>query len=206
MNSKMFRDIIKIKKFPYLVTILFLSIGWGLTHIVDRILQSPIIEYKLTVKECSKDWKILSYLITNISRDKSFQGLKFSLVLEDSKKGRFLSIIGPKLYPPIWESKSGEKPHLEPEYVEFDVKELQPNSKVGVEIKLSGDYYPDLRFSSENQTIILLKANCETFLVKNEFYIILGLIGFWFVLIVFYLYCIARNEKNSKSICHCQNE
>ena len=37
----------RIEKIPYIITILIAFTGWGMTHIVNRLLQSPIIEYNL---------------------------------------------------------------------------------------------------------------------------------------------------------------
>ena len=193
-------NILKIDKLPYLLTVLFVLIGWGLTHTVDRLLKSPIIEYKIIYKDSQDKSQLLVYEIANISRDKVFRNLQFELLLTDTRKGKFKGDECTLLIcPPMNITK---EPETGDDTFRFFLEEFHPNWKIGVSLKLSGDNNPTLHFSTiaddgkyRNQPVMLLQSSFETFLVKHEFGIIVILLIAWCFLILIYFYALSKSDR-----------
>lgn len=200
-------NILKTEKFPYLLTILFALIGWSLTHSVDRLINSPIIEYKLK-KECSGNGrKLVSYEITNISRDRLFENIEFKLLCKRGCKGKFLQ-AKLKLPPPM---DISEEVEMDDDYVKFSIPELHPDWKLLLTVEMSEDFNPTLHFSSkksanDNKPIRLLRSSFETYLIKHELKIIIGLIVFWSLLIILYLVLIGGKNNSGSREAPCQSK
>lgn len=72
-------NLIKLDKIPYLLTVLFLLLGWSVSHIADRLLSAPIVEYHYD-EAIKGDVKTVEYTINNISYDKLYKNLRFSIL------------------------------------------------------------------------------------------------------------------------------
>lgn len=198
-------NILKTEKFPYLLTILFALIGWGLTHSVDRLINSPIIEYKLKKEFSENGGKTVSYEITNISRDRLFENLEFKLLCKRGYKGKFLKAKS-KPFPPM---DLPEEVEFGDEYVKITIPEFHPDWKFILTVKMSEDFYPTLHFSSKNSAtgnkpIRLLQSGFETCIIKHELQIIVGLIALWLLTIVIYLALIGKKNNSEPDVKPCQ--
>lgn len=195
MDSKILRKILTNKEFPYLLTILFVLVGWSFTHVVNRLLQSPTLEYK--IRESREKANSLSYEIENITRDKLFKDLTFLLLFDGPAKEKLIKADLVVLPPARISGEVKLPPVVEAEYAKFFVPEFHPNwrmaLKVELKVGLSEKEYPRLRFSTgDDKPIRLVPASFETFLVKHEFSIILILLVSWSLLIISYLYCLGK--------------
>jgi hypothetical protein len=65
-------------KAPYLVSLILGVLGWLVSHMVDRIIEAPTLEYHIQ-KETAADRSMLSVELHNITREKSFEGLKATI-------------------------------------------------------------------------------------------------------------------------------
>ena len=198
-------DILRTEKFPYLLTILFALIGWGLTHSVDRLINSPIIEYKLTKEFTENRKQLVSYEITNISRDRLFQNIEFKLLHKRGSKGK-LSQANSKTFPPM---DLPEQVQFGAEYATITIPEFHPDWKFVLTVEMSEDFYPTLHFSSKNpaagnRPIRLLRSGFETYIIKHELQIIVGLIALWLLTIVIYLAFIAKHNNAEPETKPCQ--
>jgi len=190
-------SVFKIDKLPYLLTILFVLVGWGLKHSVDRLLKSPIIEYKME-KSGLKKGQLIVYEITNISRDTVFRNLQFEFLV-DTEKSKFMQDkCKLTIHPPLNIQKRADKGDG---HFKFSLEEFHPSCKVGVDLELSGDVSPTLHFSTisdsgspTSQPVMLLSSSFDTLLVKHELGIIKVLVLVWVALILVFLFAIKRSN------------
>ena len=195
-------NILTLEKIPYLLTMLFALIGWTLTHIADRLLQSPIIEYRVEEQQDNND-RTVSLTLTNISKDKLFKDVQFDWLIQDINKGKFIRDSSYLTeFPPMTLQTTEE---TEEDHVRFTIKEFHPSWKLQLTSKVLGSALPTLHFSTmsniqeKNPTvepIFLIDASFETFLVKNELEILFYLLLLWFLLIMAYIILFFSKAKS----------
>jgi hypothetical protein len=179
-----FDRVVRLEKFPYLLTLLFVLLGWGLTHTVDRLLDSPLIEY--TVKQEAKEGSVnIEYQITNITRDKLFKGLSFLVMLPDTPKARIVKASWAVL-PPIRLDPSAKEPDTNAMRAIYYVPQFHPNCSIRLQVLISGSVVPPLRFSSSDTAVMLIHSSLQTFLVRNEICILVILMATWSIAILAY--------------------
>lgn len=171
---------LRVEKAPYLVTILFASLGWGTKHTVDRILASPTIEYTYEVRDTSQN-KSVTVTLRNVSHDKIFKNLLFVLLLPPDAPGEFLSVKKTALSP-AWEGDN--PPHKTKHSGTFDLPALHPNWEVRLVATFSGDISPTLRLHSSETSVRLVQPSVETFLVKHELLFFTSMIIIWALVIL----------------------
>ncbi len=191
------------EKMPYLLTLLIALCGWGFTHIVDRLLQSPVVEYEMATTSAENGSQTLRCTITNISRDRLFQDITFKL-LPHSPKYRF-SKCKMTIFPP---ADLEENLECDADYITFAIPEFQPGWRLQVVAELSAKAAgsaelpePTLQFTSTKtgntaKPLRLIRRSWETLFVRYENTFVLLLILCWCLLISgysFYLYR-ARNR------------
>jgi hypothetical protein len=66
---------LKAKEVPYLLTIAFALLGWGVTRIVDRVTSAPTVAYSCSDSSPGD----VTCAITNISHDKVFQNVRLRI-------------------------------------------------------------------------------------------------------------------------------
>ena len=164
----------------------------GDTPFFHRLLQQPILEYTRTEKLHDQE-KTLTYEITNISTDAVFTDLTFVLLLKDSRKGKFID--ADLLLPaPLVLTKEESGKEVFPEYVQFFLPELQPNSTIMLSARLSGNMYPTLRFSSKGQQPVVLEvSSLKTFIIRYELYITLAFFVSCIIAILFFITYLRKN-------------
>jgi hypothetical protein len=164
-------------KAPYIVTILMAALTWALTHVADRLLATPMLQYE--VQDLSSQGRQTQYLtFKNITRDKTFRGVH--LVLTAPADGLFTqgAVI------PVQPASEGDKPYqLVGRTFEFTFPELQPGWKVEISVDYTGSGRPSIRLSSSDQTIYAVKPSLETWLVEYDLEVLLGLAVLWIVLL-----------------------
>ena len=71
------RSIRSKEKVPYVVPLLVAMIAWGIQHFVDRVLDSPSIEYQVKTAGSSRGTRV-EYILTNLSRNILFTSVHFT--------------------------------------------------------------------------------------------------------------------------------
>ena len=189
----MFRILFSQKEFPYLLTMLFVMLGWTMNRIIDSITEAPTLEYKVILKEEEGSY-ICVYSLQNISNNRRFSNIIFDIEQKahDAKDSILATTI--VSYPPA--STRGIEREYEPDFAKFIINEFQPDWRYDLKLKLNHE--PDLliSFTSEQDDILLKKASLSTFIVKNEMVISVCLILLWIILIFMYLLYLDKNEKS----------
>jgi len=170
---------------PYLLTVLFATLGWTLTTFVSQIGSSPIIEY---TKTRSNNLTEVTFEVQNISKNIKFTNLIFYILLNDNEPGRCVG--KPVIVPiaPLHFGKDREEPICR-EGVEsvFLIDEFHPYSKVSMSVIANGKTDAEIRLTSSN-AVLLKEENYQTRLIKYELEILIFMIAFWTVcIIMFYL-------------------
>jgi hypothetical protein len=164
------------EKMPYLVTLLFGALGWGATHTVDRLLESPIIEYTTWAAPATQ-FRIFSLSIYNVSQKQAFNGLTLVFLLPKGS-GKFLPnsarIVAS---PPAWEGEAA--PDTRQQSIIFTLPTLHPDGQVRFEAGFEGDTLPAIRLSTAVGPVRLVPPSLETFLVKHELCVLIGMMLFW---------------------------
>jgi hypothetical protein len=192
-------NIYQLDKIPYLLTILIALSGWTLNHLVDRLLLSPIIEYSEHTDTCPKQ---VSYTFRNLSRDKVFSDLTLHFLIREKREGEFVTDQCKVLnIPPSYRR---DEPVKTKDSFSIGLPEFHPGWLIIIQLTLSENVKPTLHFSTvkdgnqEIEPVLLMEAGLETFLVKNEFQIMILLLGLWIILIIIYFIYLHR-AKTPKS-------
>jgi len=107
------------KEVPYLITILVAIAGWSITHVADRVLKAPVVEYSTKI-DTTTDPRTIRVTILNLS-NKAFFNLRFELQGKTVKACN----IPMGFEPPAWASNL--PPDEGTDGVSFTISQLQPN-------------------------------------------------------------------------------
>jgi hypothetical protein len=151
------------KEVPYLVTVLVAILAWSITHIADRVVTSPTVEFSLRAEKSSSG-QTIKVTLRNLS-DRSFVNLRFEL-----QGNNIRPCSRPMVFePPAWASSSG--PEQGTDAVAFQVSQLQP----GWTVILCGSYQANdqeplfvLKSSQNNQAIMLRRPGLATWILRFE--------------------------------------
>jgi hypothetical protein len=187
-------NVLKRENFPYLLTIMFAVVAWGITHIVDSLLKAPILEYNVAKQARGKN-TTFEYSFTNISRTKQFQDLEISFVLSSNEGLEFLQdSCKIKWIPPL---KHGEPAVKEKDTFKFTIPQFHPNCRIKVVMTVSGKGEPTLHYKSNKpESVLLEKGSIYTFIAKNERGIIIILIGILILLMIIYFLYLFFSKSN----------
>ena len=184
---------------PYLLTIFLASFGWIVTNISDRLSKEPIIEWRKDIEKDGLSY-IGTYYIKNISSDKVFTDLKFSLTAEGLQNDPIVE------YKPPGRGGQQEKVKVIESKVKFNVFEFQPGCEIFLKIKLAKNDFQDLNVSAASTEerraritpVQLLESNIKTNLLEYEFTILIVLFISWpFLIFVYFAYSSFRNGVRS---------
>lgn len=164
------------KETPYLITILVALAGWSITHVADRVLKSPVVEYTISTNT-TVDPRIIKVSALNLS-NKAFANLRFEL------QGANVKACNPPMAfePPAWASSSG--PEEGTDGVGFVISQLQPNWQITICGLYRGDKAPIFVLKDAggpDQPIELRQPALATWVLKNEACLMIVLAGLAFV-------------------------
>jgi hypothetical protein len=171
------------EKLPYVVTLLFAAIGWGVTHTVDRVLKAPIIEYRTqVVPGPDAETSVFIAKLRNLSHDRVYGKIAVVFLLPASSHGKF-TYARVDATPPAWEGRA--QPKWEGRSVRFNLPALYPAGELALSAHYTGDSAPLLRLAEAENALRLTGPSLETFLVDHEITIIVCAISLWAVLLLF---------------------
>ena len=181
-------------KAPYIVTLIVAGLAWTLTHIVDRLLATPLLTYQQQIIE-NGGKKSLYLTLRNITRDKTFRNVR--LIVTATPGG---TIIDASVIPiqPAWE---GDQPGtMAGRTFAYTFSEMQPDSQYEVSVTYGGSDPPTLRMASDG-TISFVHRSWETWVVENEISLLAYLLGFGIIsLLVATIVgsCVTTREPNDE--------
>lgn len=170
-------------------------------YLSDKVLSASFIEYRLMEsQENSRTY--YDCIIENVSEKETYKNLFFNIFIEDTTEGKFTRAwIVP--YPPYFQSdRFVEGQNIGKTYANFVITDLIPNSKFKLRVAYEGKIKPQFIFKSEqsgndNPPYNFREYSVFTWIAKNEFQIIFGLIALWSTLIVLYLYKLKKTADES---------
>jgi hypothetical protein len=167
-------------KIPFLFTLILTIIGWAVAHVVDRISTAPTIEFETSNRVRGSE-KVFIVQLTNLSSDRTFRGLQLQLQAPTASKVTALYIR------PVEPGFEGDEPTHVAQTGDawFKFAELQPEGTFFAEATYTGDP-PKVRISLENGTARVVAPSLETFLVRYEVKVLIGLICVGMFLLVIY--------------------
>lgn len=196
-----------LDKAPFFVTLAVAIAGWSATHVVDRVIGAPTLEYEAAESMASPlphepNAKLQTLRLTNLTRSTTFKNLTVVLMAPRGTKvlNETTEIVA--VAPAFegndpWKYRGGMATYVIPK--------VHPGWTYLVRVGYVGDRLPILRFESDD-SIYTTRPNWETFIVKREVWILCAIGGFWSVFILWYLignvrqYLAVRQPQSSSSI------
>jgi hypothetical protein len=176
-------------KAPYFVTISIAALGWAITHMVDRLLNTPMIKYS-EQKISSNGEETLFLTFKNITRDKTFKKLQIILTAPSDgviKSGAVIPVQ------PAWE---GDQPYqVAGRTFEFTFPEFQPGWEIEISANYTGSAQPSLRLSSPEQTVYAIRPSLKSWLVENDVEVLTGLAAVG-ALVLIWIIVLQRKPKS----------
>lgn len=168
-------------RLPLLVTIALTAVGWSVVHLVDRLLSAPIIEMYLSEPAAST----MTLRLTNLTHDTVFRDLDLLLTAPEDGHIRHFAIV------PVQPASEGQEPATTAgRSAEFKFPELQPGGTFYVEAIFDGAMKPSIRILLPSGPIRVVSPSLETFILKNETWILGGLIaGGSFLVLIYSVVC-----------------
>jgi len=182
---------LKEDNLPLVFALMLGFIIWGLEHIVEESLKTPVIEYSVS-KKIKKDTVQLIYEFSNLSRDKKYNNLKILYLLDRDQRIYTGSYVPDKL---AMEDQNDVPFYIDTTQNEgvFNISTIQPLASFKIILNIRNDVLPEIRYST-GETIILKEYSFDVFLVKNEFTVIIILIAIFIVSLIFYAIKFKPNE------------
>lgn len=172
--------ILNQNQFPYLLTVLFVMIGWSLNRIITNLTEAPTIEYSCSIEE-KKEGICYTYSLINLSKDNQFDSLMFDLEPEDQ-----VVVVGAEIITHAPASTRVIDRKFKNNLAKFMIYKFQPGAVY--DLVLITDKKVGLRLSFISKTgIRLAPASFKTWLVKNELEVIVALLLVWISFIFLYL-------------------
>lgn len=168
------------ERLPYVVTLLFAAVGWGVTHTVDRVLKSPVVEYQTKVLAGAKQSSLVVTL-RNLSHERVYEDVSITFLLRGKEAGQFISARKTAV-PPAWEGDV--EPMVTAQSVQFDRLTLHPAWEVMLTAQFNGPVSPVVHLVSAKPTVRLVPPSLETFLLNNEVKVILGALLLWAAILI----------------------
>lgn len=172
-------------------------VAWGVTHIVDRVVESPTLEYKCSVKEAAVGKRHVTCLVRNLSRDKVFTGLHLIVRLPEGSAG---TLTDPKIewLGPTHPGSQGRPPEAYGSSAEYLIPALLPDASAGLHASLSAVSRVEFRMWAEgNGAVRCVNSNWATWVVRNEIAIMLTLLVLAVLAIPVYLLLVVLATRNA---------
>ncbi len=165
------------EKAPFIVTLVIAGMAWTLSHIVDPLLATPMLLYRIQVVNDGGK-KSIYVTLKNITRDKTFRDVR---VVITAALGDTLANHNVIAVQPAWE---GDQPGVrEGRTFDFTFPEIQPNGQFEMTASYRTATRPSLRISDPSGTVDAITPCVETFLVEHEMALFSGLLIFWIILL-----------------------
>jgi hypothetical protein len=166
------------EKAPYIVTLIIAGLAWTITHIVDRLLATPMLTYQ--IQELAENGKRSVYItLNNIERDRAFRDVRLTLTAAPGD-----SLSNPVIIP-VEPASEGDQPGMQAgRTFDFKFPEIQPGGRFEISASYKGPTRPSLRISLANGSIYAVQPSTETFLVEHEIEVLTGLVVVWLITLV----------------------
>ncbi|HSZ84605.1 MAG TPA: hypothetical protein VK787_01170 [Puia sp.] len=168
-------SLLKLKKddLPYVIVVIAGLLTWSLQHAVDRLLETPVVEYSIQQKSISGDSTFTTIRFSNITTNKRFDSLHL-LIQPLTLFSQPTFISGNKM------AISNSNPTLNFDHengtISLMILGFQPEQNFELRYYTLKKEYPSIRYSIKDSVLYLSPPGLSTFLINNENLIILSLI------------------------------
>jgi len=152
------------EKVPYVMTILFVALGWVIIHAVERADNSPTMIYETESIHCDEGKTQFTINITNATRTIQFENIVFKVVV--GQPGATIVKAYKYAISPAWEGDDPVNP--ERNTATFQIKSLQPNAKIVLVTQYVGPGPAYFSLSQTGSPVRLVKSSVETFFAAHE--------------------------------------
>lgn len=184
-----------IDKLPYLLSMLFIGVGYLITYLTEDINNYPLIEYDVNFQKKNDSLEIYHYKIKigNITNNKMFKKLTLFVDYNNDKGYKILK-ARPKFKSPLY-FKEYNIPDLNNGlFYEFDLTNFQPNWSFVIYVDVSGNLAPTISFTSD-ELINFQKRSIKTIAFKNKSYLLIGLVVLWIMVIIIYFISYVKAKR-----------
>lgn len=189
----------ELDKAPFVVTLAVAIAGWSATHIVDRVTGSPTLEFNASEPVAASnssvsDSKTQTIQLTNLTRATTFKDLTVILVARGNTRiiDEMTEIL-PR--PPAFE---GDEPwKYQGGMARYTIPRMHPGWTFAVRVGYTGNSPPVLRLESPD-TVYSTSPNWETFVVRNELWILSAIALIWGLFVALYLFQNWRQFSDSR--------
>ena len=193
---------IYLEKAPFLLTILFSALAWTASQVAGDAAMKPFLEYARateTVTTGKGQQTKHIFRLTNISSEKAFSNMYVKCRLKDGAGVSFVGEPEMSLLPPteLMDPDKAEEA-TPPEYIDnaaaFQIPMLQPGAVIHIAMYTDKAAPVDIYVWSKNP-VKMVEASPQTYIIKNRFQVMIGLIVLWSALILLYFHRLNRHEK-----------
>lgn len=169
------------ERLSYFITAVAAVLGWLITHYVDRVTQTPTIEY--SISETAEDGaRRIEYRLTNVNRNQAFGPIEVRFISPRSSP-----IIDSLSVRPVEPASEGSGNITTTSHsAQFDVPKMLPGSAIKFTLRVKGPKRPHIYLlSKENkESIHFTRRGLDTWVAANETKIVVWLIGIWIVILL----------------------
>jgi hypothetical protein len=168
-----------LKEFPYVFTLLIAALAWTLTHLVDRLSESSsILTYEMIENTALKSY---TFRFENVSKDQIYSRFD-AIISTDSGKLITAELVQPRIY-----NIANQAPLKLEGAFRFYIDNLFPGNVFTVEITCECTKEPRIFFDPpKTQPVRIEPPSYASFIIKNEFELLLALVVCWILLLVAY--------------------
>lgn len=213
--SNALKKVLFAREAPYVATLFVALVAWILTHLAERLVQTPTLDYEVIRQELSppekadarifpptnssgiaEDVKKDVFRVRNISHSARFGKITFYLKFPPYSAGRERMRFAWTTYnlPALPRTKAvgdrkSEPPGCDHEgWAWYPVQEFHPDWSVDLICFHTGEGTPGLGFSTDADAAMrLVEKDCLTWLVRNEPKVLFGLLIGSMILMIIYL-------------------
>ena len=162
------------EKAPYIVTVFIAAMAWTVTHFVNRIVETPTIEYRIIKTQLQGDTYDYTIRITNLSTMSTFRNPEFTLVARGNAKLEFTNEnTTVRASPPA--NAANATAVVQTDAVSFTLPVLPPKAEFELVTRFKGTGDPIFMGrppEGGTESFMLLEVSLQTWLARYEFWVI----------------------------------
>lgn len=173
-----FVKILTANQLPYLVAVGFAAVGWGITHSVDRIVESPIVEVAEKTSTLPNGNKRLELKIENLSNSDVVREIELLIKFRKHDGNFYTDTLRMLPTPPAYVTQANPDILNRNNYNGmsqfFRIDMLHPGWKVRFLVDYMSDSHPIYQFRAAKNAMRVMEPSLATFFARNEQKILWG--------------------------------
>jgi hypothetical protein len=161
------------EKAPYIVTVFIAALAWTVTHFVNRIVDSPTIEYKIIKTQVQGNTYDYVVRITNLSSTSTFHNPEFTVIARGNAKLEFSKEhTTVRATPPA--NAANAAAVNQADAVSFMIPVLPPKAEFELMTRFKGDgnaIFMGRPAQGGADSFLLVEVSLQTLLARYEFWI-----------------------------------